>query len=217
MNQSNFRWKKQLLYLLALVIVMAITVGSSFATTIYVSTQGNDAWNGLASTYDSSTGNGPKATIQNAIDTVTDNGTVSVATGTYYENLYINKDVYLMGAGPDNTIINGMGKESVIRLFGSAMEPFNQFALTVNGFSLTNGNGTYGGGIYNYGGILFLINTKITNNMATHGGGLYNSGTASADSATTITNNTPDEIYGYPLTPLTSGDIYQDVIPSVNG
>jgi hypothetical protein len=95
------------------------------------------------------------------------------------------------------------------------MEPFNQFALTVNGFSLINGNGTYGGRIYNYGGILFLINTKITNNIATHEGGLYNSGKASADSATIITGNTPDEIYGYPLTPLTSGDISQDVIPSV--
>lgn len=216
MNKSNLTWEKRLLYLLALGMVMTITMGSSFAATIYVSTQGNDAWNGLAATYDSSTGNGPKATIQNAIDTVTDNGTVSVASGTYYENLYINKDVYLMGAGPDNTLINGMRKESVIRLFGSAMEPFNQFALTVNGFSIINGNGTYGGGIYNYGGILFLINTKITDNMATHGGGLYNSGTASADSATIITDNTPDEIYGYPLTPLTSGDISQDVIPSVN-
>jgi len=126
-----------------------------------------------------------------------------------------NKDVYLMGASPDSTIIDGMAKNSVIRLFGSTMEPFNQFDLTVNGFTLTNGNGTYGGGIYNYGGILFLINTKITDNHATNGGGLYNYGTASADSATVITDNTPDNLYGYPLTPLTSNDLSQDVLPSV--
>ncbi len=217
MNEYNFKWKKQFLRLLILGMVMVITAGSSFAAgTIYVSTQGNDAWNGLSAAYDPGTGNGPKATIQNAIDTVTDNGTISVAAGTYKENLYINKDVYLMGAGSDSTIIDGMQKESVIRLFGSAMEPFNQFALTVNGFTLTNGKGTYGGGIYNYGGILFLINTEITANMATHGGGLYNSGTASADSATIITGNTPDEIYGYPITPITSGDVSQDVIPSLS-
>lgn len=217
MNKLNFRWEKGLLYLLVLGMVLGITAGSSFAAgTIFVSTQGNDAWNGLAATYDPSTGNGPKATIQNAINTVTDNGTVSVAAGTYKENLYINKDVYLVGAGPDSTIIDGMRTESVIRLFGSAMEPFNQFALTVNGFTLTNGNGTYGGGIYNYGGILFLINTEITGNMATHGGGIYNDGTTSADSATIITDNSPDEIYGYPITPLSSGDISQDVIPSVS-
>jgi len=217
MNKLNFRWEKGLLYLLVLGMVLGITAGSSFAAgTIYVSTQGNDAWNGLAATYDPSTGNGPKATIQNAINTVTDNGTVSVAAGTYKENLYINKDVYLVGAGPDSTIIDGMRTESVIRLFGSAMEPFNQFALTVNGFTLTNGNGTYGGGIYNYGGILFLINTEITGNMATHGGGLYNDGTTSADSETIITDNSPDEIYGYPITSLSSGDISQDVIPSVS-
>jgi hypothetical protein len=216
MKKSNFKWEKRLVCLLVMSMAMIITVGSSFAaSTIYVSTQGNDAWNGLAATYDPATGNGPKATIQNAIDTVSDNGTVSVAAGTYYENLYINKDVYLRGAGPDSTIVDGMAKNSVISLFGSSMEPFNQFDLTVNGFTLTNGNGTYGGGIYNYGGILFLINTKITNNHATKGGGLYNSGTASADSATVITDNTPDNIYGYPLTPLTSDDLTQDVIPSV--
>ena len=217
MDIANFKWKKVVPCLLFLVIVVAFTAGSSFAAgTIYVSTQGNDAWNGLAATYDPSTGNGPKATIQNAIDTITDNGTVSVAAGTYKENLYINKDVYLLGAGPDSTIIDGMQKKSVLQLFGSTMEPFNQFALTVNGFTFTNGNSTWGGGIYNYGGILFLINTKITNNRATNGGGLYNSGTASADSATVITDNTPDNVYGYPITPITSGDISQDVIPSVN-
>jgi hypothetical protein len=217
MKKSNSKWEKRLLYLLVLGTVMVITASSSFAAgTIYVSTQGNDAWNGLSATYDASTGNGPKASIQNGIDTITDNGTVSVAAGTYYENLYINKDVYLMGAGPDSTIIDGMHKNSVIRLFGSTMEPFNQFAITVNGFTLTNGNGSYGGGIYNYGGIVFLINTEITKNMAAHGGGLYNDGTTSADSATTITDNTPDNVYGYPITPMTSQDLSQDVIPSVN-
>lgn len=218
MKISNSKWEKRLLCLLVLGMAMIITAGSSFAAgTIYVSTQGNDAWNGLSATYDSATGNGPKATIQNAIDTVTDNGTVSVAAGTYKENLYINKDVYLMGAGPEGTIIDGMGTESVIRLFGSTMEPFNQFDLTVNGFTLTNGKASYGGGIYNYGGILFLINTKITGNTATHGGGLYNDGTTNADSATVITDNSPDEVYGYPITPMTSGDVSQDVMPSVNG
>ena len=215
MNIPNFKWKKAVPYLLFLCLVSMITVGSSFAAgTIYVSTQGNDDWNGLAATYDPYTGNGPKATIQNAIDTVTDNGTVSVAAGTYKENLYINKDVYLMGAGPGSTIIDGMQKKSVIQLFGSTMEPFNQFALTVNGFTLTNGNSTWGGGIYNYNGILFLINTKIANNKATNGGGLYNSGTANADSATIITDNTPDNVYGYPITP--TGDISQNIIPSVS-
>src|SRR5690606_8019078 len=114
MNKLNFRWEKGLLYLLILGMVLGITAGSSFAAgTIFVSTQGNDAWNGLAATFDPSTGNGPKATIQNAINTVTDNGTVSVAAGTYKENLYINKDVYLEGAGPDSTIIDGMRTESV--------------------------------------------------------------------------------------------------------
>lgn len=219
MNIPNSKWKKGLTCLLIMGMAMIITASASFATsTIYVSTQGNDNWNGLSAVYDQSTGNGPKATIQNAINTITDNGTVSVASGTYYENLYINKNVYLLGTGRGSTIIDGMMKDSAIKLYGSSMEPFNQFALTVNGFTLTNGNSSYGGGIYNYGGNLFLINTEITKNRAsTSGGGLYNYGTTSVDSATTIEGNLPDNVYGYPVTPISSEDLSQNVIPSVSG
>jgi len=60
---------------------MVSMVGSCFAAgneVIYVSSTGNDTYNGLSAEYDPITGDGPKATIQNGIDTADDNGTVYV-------------------------------------------------------------------------------------------------------------------------------------------
>ena len=53
------------------------------ATPIYVNANtGNDAWDGEAPTFEGGT-RGPKATIQDGIDTVDVGGTVIVAAGTY--------------------------------------------------------------------------------------------------------------------------------------
>jgi len=214
MEKPNFSGKKGMLCLLVLSMVMLITAGSSFAAsgTIYVSTDGNDAWNGLSATYDPSTGNGPKATIQNAVDTMDDNGTVYVAAGTYYENLLINKDVYLIGEGSESTIIDGQQTNSVIAFYGTNMLPVTPLTLSVSGFTITNGHASYGGGIYNNGGNLFLENSKITENIANKGGGIYNSGTATADDLTIINGNSPDDVYGNPVVYVTSEEISQDLL-----
>ncbi|MCC7550491.1 MAG: hypothetical protein KO316_03180 [Methanobacterium sp.] len=214
MEKANFKWEQLIVCLLVLGMAMIITAGSSFAASeiIYVSTDGNDAWNGLSATYDPSTGNGPKATIQNAVDTVDDNGTVYVAAGTYYENLLINKDVYLIGEGPDTTIINGQQSNSVIAFYGTNMLPVTPLTLGVSGFTLTNGHASYGGGIYNNGGNLFLANSKITANSANKGGGIYNSGTSTADDLTIIDGNSPDNVYGNPVVYVTSEEISQDLL-----
>jgi hypothetical protein len=214
MNNPNFKTKKIVLCLLFLGVIM-FTASSTYAAseTIYVSTQGNDNWNGLSATYDPNTGNGPKATIQNAIDTIPDNGTINIAAGTYKENLLINKNVNLIGAGQDSTIIDGQQANSVISFYGANY--ISQFTLTLIGFTITNGKSKYGGGIYNVNGNIYLENTKITNNIVTDdgkGGGVYNSGIVFADSLTIITGNyhtsvsgnIPDNVYGNPILQLTS-------------
>jgi hypothetical protein len=77
----------------------------------------------------------PFATIQWGIDHVnSDNGTVHVAAGTYLENLVISGTQNLEGAGAQNTIIDGNGWTSVIRI-GSAPESPN----TISGFTIQNG------------------------------------------------------------------------------
>ena len=77
-------------------------------TQIYVSTSGNDAWNGLSATYSSTTGNGPKKSINAAVTVVAVNGTVHVAQGTYdNNNINIDTSMTIIGANQQNTIISG--------------------------------------------------------------------------------------------------------------
>ena len=67
---------------------------------MYVSATGNDGNEGL-------TPEKSKKTIQNAIDTVSENGTVYVTPGTYHENIKINKKLSLINynCNLDNTVI----------------------------------------------------------------------------------------------------------------
>ncbi len=210
MNSSKFIYKiiVSLLFLTAFISV----VNPSFAAVdnIYVSTSGNDAWNGQSDTYDSVTGDGPKATINSAINTVDNNGTVYIASGTYNENLNVLiKNVNLIGEDPDTTIIDGQQKNGV--LYFAGFDTINYYTLIISGLTITNGKKDMGGGIYNDRGTIYLLNTKVINNIATkEGGGIYNLGTIYADSLTEISGNIqqgsmmsePDDVFGYPVQPL---------------
>ena len=46
-------------------------------------------------------------TIQEAIDDADEGGTIFVRSGNYFENLVINKSIYLTGENPNTTIIDG--------------------------------------------------------------------------------------------------------------
>lgn len=212
MNKPNFTYKT-LISLLILVTVIAVASSScTAANNIYVSTQGDDTWNGQSATYNITTGDGPKATISNAINAVSDNGTVYVASGTYKENLNIYiKNVNLIGADPDTTIIDGQQKNGVMYFAG--WDTIHYYTLVISGLTLANGKKDKGGGIYNDEGTIYLLNTKITGNIATkEGGGIYNLGTIYADSLTEISGNIrqgsmqnePDDVFGYPVIYLTS-------------
>ena len=105
-------------------------------------------------------------TIQSAINGASPGDTIKVESGIYKENLVINKNIILMGENADNTIIDGQLKGSVISItYGSN--------VTMNGFTIQNGNSTYGGGIIN-NYVLTLKNSVITNNSAINGGGIIN-------------------------------------------
>ena len=83
------------------------------ATPIYVNANtGNDAWDGEAPAWDGV--HGPKATIQDGIDTVDVGGTVIVAAGTYNEwDIDITRNVTIQGAGPGDTIVDGQDNDRV--------------------------------------------------------------------------------------------------------
>lgn len=177
---------------------------------LYVNPSGDDNYNGFSPEYDPDTGDGPKASIQNAIDTVDDNGTVYVAGGTYFENLLVNKNLILIGEGRDNTIIDGQQAGSVIIFYGSNFVP-ETFTFILSGFTITNGKATAGGGMYIFDGVTVLINLLVTGNIVSgvnppNGGGIYNNGGlvyADMDSVfingnfhTSIIGNIPDELAG---------------------
>ena len=102
MKHGNISLK--LFLILGLMIFSSLILsGAAAATavnnsTIYVSTQGNDSWDGFAAAYNNTTGYGPKATITNATGTVTNNGTVYIESGNYTGtgdyNITINNNIF---------------------------------------------------------------------------------------------------------------------------
>lgn len=156
----------------------AKTVDKTVQTkTIYVATNGKDSSDGLRKEK-------PKRTIQNAINTAKSGDTITVAPGTYKENININKNINLNGYNPEDTIIDGNHEGSCIIISNSAKVIINRFTIK-DGETQREGNG---GGITN-NGILTLKDSTITNNIANHGGGIYNHGTLIVKYST-ITDNT---------------------------
>jgi len=102
---------------------------------------------------------------------------ILVGPGTYYENLVIqDKTVILRSTdAPDATIIDGGNLDSVLyieqtRNDGSAVST----RPTIEGFTLTNGKASIGGGVYvrRYADPTFR-DCVIRNNTAGTGGGVY--------------------------------------------
>jgi hypothetical protein len=153
--------------------------------------------------------------IQRAINGAVDGAVIKVAHGIYRENISINsaKNITLEGgwtnsffnrvSDPTLTVIDGdvtgdgMGDGSVLRIEGAPGAAIN---LTMKGFTLQNGMGEDGGGVYAFafpsGSInLILEGNVIRNNASTNsaaGIGVY-SQDRGANAQATLTNNL---IYG---------------------
>ncbi|MFC1855419.1 MopE-related protein [Thermodesulfobacteriota bacterium] len=111
-------------------------------------------------------------TIQSAIDASTDGDTILVSAGLYYEAInFTGKDITLRSSdGAANTIIDATGLNDSVVTFDTFENP----TAILDGFTLTGGNASSGGGIYcNYASPT-INNCIITNNTASNsGGGVY--------------------------------------------
>jgi len=116
------------------------------------------------------------STIQAGINAAVDGDTVLVQPGTYLENIdFSGKNIIVQSAnGPGNTTINGNNSGSCVKFISG-----ETFSAVLDGFTLTNGSGTYvnatqrfGGGIYSYNSSNPTIqNCIITGNSAGAGSG----------------------------------------------
>jgi hypothetical protein len=160
-----------------------------FGNIFYVSPNGNDT-TGDGSAED------PFGSIQHAFDVSYRQDTIVVGNGTYIENIdfqgknNVLTSMYLFtGDTLDirNTIIDGGANQSVILINEC------DYLTTVNGFTITNGNANYGGGIH-----CIESNSSITNNyiLANHaiyaGGGIYCYQSSATIRGNIVRNNTVD-------------------------
>ncbi|MCH9022932.1 MAG: hypothetical protein IID32_09220, partial [Planctomycetes bacterium] len=129
------------------------------------------------------------ATIQSAIDAATDDDTIIVAEGTYYENLnFLGKNIHLCSTDPtdwsvvEKTIIDGSNTDSVVTFENGE----NQSCL-LSGFTITNGTSqtSFGGGLR----IRKFSSPTIRNNIITNSSAKKGSGISLYLSRARILNN----------------------------
>jgi len=147
-------------------------------------------------------GSGDFTTIWDGIQAATENDTVHVFPGTYFEALFIDKNLSLVSnyefsndeSDIASTILDGsVNGWSIIRAFG---EEEDWIDVYICGFTIQNGEGyplystgRCGGGLISEYGNIFLKKNVIQKNRATSGGGLYLINTNTDFIGNTIKNN----------------------------
>ncbi|MDF7798983.1 right-handed parallel beta-helix repeat-containing protein [Pontiellaceae bacterium B1224] len=139
-----------------------VQVLSLAAGTIHVSTDGNDANDGLG-------WGSAKATIGGGVDAVPAGGTVWVSNGTYAvtETILVEKNMEIRSVnGPDETVVDGMGSNRCFHIdSGSAL---------LSGFTVTNGYsaGDGGGLVLEYTSAMVSNCVVVGNTALVRGGGV---------------------------------------------
>ncbi len=102
-------------------------------------------------------GKGNYPTIQSAIDNASDNDTIFVYSGTYSENIDVNKSIELIGAGRETTFIDGNNSGDIVHISANWTK--------VSGFTIQNGgDGLYDAGIYVHSNNVVIRDNLILNN-----------------------------------------------------
>lgn len=115
------------------------------------------------------------SSLQQGIFLAFTNEKITVSPGTYYENIYLRKNVILTGTNPDDnsvvraTIVDGGQLFPTVFFGGDENE-----SCCVRGLTIRNGKAPYGGGINGNGTQATIEKNIISENEATSiGGGLY--------------------------------------------
>ena len=115
--------------------------------------------------YVGGTGPGNYSQIQDAVDNAANGDTVFVYSGTYYENVLVNKKIKLIGKDRNSTIIDGNGHDDVIHVSADY--------VNISGFTIVN-SGSNGSPSYDGGVDLRSNNNSIyRNNIVNNHEGIY--------------------------------------------
>lgn len=140
-------------------------------------------------TGDGTLGN-PVCSISTAIGLALPGDTIRIAPGTYVENVVIGFDLDLVGTGGASaTMIDGGGSGTVITIPSAV-------TVTIDGVTISGGDGPSAGGI-DLAGDLLLSNSTVTGNSTSQfygGGAIYQNGSSSSLTVTgsEFSSNTGD-------------------------
>jgi len=111
---------------------------------------------------------GDFASVQEAIDDACTLDTISVAAGTYTENIVIDaKTLHIVGAGSGSTVLDGGGADTVLTIN-------DVDDGTLEGVTVQNGYGSMGGGLtLDEAAAFTLSDVTFDANEGAHGGGVY--------------------------------------------
>lgn len=109
--------------------------------------------------------NSPYASsIQGAVDASESGDTINVASGTYYENILIDKSLFIYGAGIDQTIVDAGASGRGFHIMPSR-------DVMIKDITVQNGYADYAAGIWNEGNLI-LQDCLIQGNSARVGAGI---------------------------------------------
>lgn len=152
-------------------------------------------------------GSGSHGTIQAAVD----DGAcdlINVGSGTFYEHVWINRELTIQGQGARNTIVDGgsgvgpccsvfvIGYDGAVTIADLAVTKghgehggiVNEGLLTLLRCMVRDNEAVYGGGGIHNGRRLTIISGAITGNRASSGGAISNYGTLTVTNST-LSNN----------------------------
>ena len=138
--------------------------------------------------------------IQGAVDASESGDAINIAPGTYFENVQIDKSLYVNGAGGAyDTIVDGQQSGSVFTI--GMNNPNVDVALS--GMTIQGGSGTYterwpgeplvqcGGGIWNAGRLSLMDSIVWGNTANEYGSGIWSTGNLTVDRSLIYGNEVP--------------------------
>ena len=153
---------------------------------LYVATTGSNAGPNNCQTQAS-----PCLTVMYAVSQAASGDSIHIAAGTYNEFIQFHDiNLAFIGAGKDQTILDGGGTHSLIYFYGATVASFTDLTVQ-NGINTTDG-----GAIINNGSTLTLTRVKVTNNTAPNAGGIDSTGSLTIVDSVISNNTATDAVIG---------------------